>query len=66
MVALYVYRQWMMRKKGANTIVVGNVGVAKLGVSPDAKTDALRKLEAAGLIRVRHRHRKSPLVTILP
>jgi hypothetical protein len=65
-VALCLYRQWMMRKKSADCIPIGNIDLARRGVSPDAKIDALRKLEAAGLIRVQHRPRKSPRVTVLP
>jgi DNA-binding transcriptional ArsR family regulator len=61
----WIYRQWRMRKRGVDSIKVGNIALGKLGVSPDAKTSALSRLEAAGLIRVQRQPRKSPRITVL-
>ena len=65
MVALHVARKWMMRKPSDTTITVGNVTLKALGITRHVKGDALRRLEAAGLIRVQHRPRRSPLITVL-
>jgi hypothetical protein len=46
------------------TFVVPNGGLVKSGVSHQTKLRALRELEAAGLIEVQWRHRKSPIVTL--
>lgn len=49
----------------ADTFVLSNRQVSEWGIEPDAKSRALRKLEAAGLVSVERRERRSPLVTIL-
>ena len=46
-------------------MLMSNAALAKYGVSPDGKLRALKQLEAAGLIMVVWRERKSPLVTLL-
>jgi len=56
---------WFLRGlKRNNTFVVSNMMMREWGVEPDAKSRALRKLEAAGLIEVEARGRRSPKVTI--
>jgi hypothetical protein len=57
-----IHRTW---KRQSYTVSVPNGELAKLGVSPDAKGRALRQLEAAGLILIDGRPRKTPLVTLL-
>jgi hypothetical protein len=56
------HRTW---KRQSLTVSVPNGDLAKLGVSPDAKRRALQQLEAAGLISIDQRPRKTPLVTLL-
>lgn len=59
---------WLMhqtRKTGKVTVAVPNGALAKWGVSRDVKRDALRQLEAAGLIVVDRPSRKTPTVTLL-
>jgi hypothetical protein len=57
-----IHRIW---KRQSLTVSVPNGELAKLGVSSDAKGRALRQLEAAGLISIDRRPRKTPLVTLL-
>ena len=57
-----VHRAW---KRQSLTVSVPNGELAKLGVGPDAKARALRQLEAAGLILIDRRPRKTPFVTML-
>jgi hypothetical protein len=59
---------WLRRlswKAATTTFPVPNSKLKKLGVSRWQKTRALRELEAAGLIAVEWRGRKTPLVTML-
>jgi hypothetical protein len=63
MVWLYlVYRQ---KLDGDKTLVLGNQALADWGVSRESKRQELADLEAAGLIKVARRPRRSALVTIL-
>jgi hypothetical protein len=58
-VGLHVYRQWCMRNtkdRARGRIKIGNVALARLGISRQSKYRALDRLEAADLIR-QHRHR---------
>jgi hypothetical protein len=48
----------------ANAIIVSNLMLRDWGILPDAKWRALRKLEAAGLIRIERRGKRSPQVMI--
>jgi hypothetical protein len=57
-----IHRTW---KRQSHTVSVPNGELAKLGVSPDTKGRALRQLEAAGLILIDRRPRKTPFVTML-
>ena len=57
-----VHRVWLRQ---CPTVAVPNGELVKLGVSPDAKVRALRQLEAAGLVMIDWRPRKTPLVTML-
>ena len=52
-------------KTHKNTVELGNKALAAVGIQRWAKLDALVGLEDAGLIRIEHRHKKSPLVTLL-
>jgi hypothetical protein len=57
-----------MRKgeyRARNCIKVGNTALGQLGVDRRTKLEDLRVLEAAGLIKVRWRHKASPQVTVL-
>jgi hypothetical protein len=60
---------WLLHKVrmagGRRTVAVPNGALAALGVGPDAKARALRQLEAAGLITVEWRLRKTPIATLL-
>jgi hypothetical protein len=53
-----VYRAW---QAGGKPFIMPNRG----GVRREAKTNALRALEKAGLIAVEWRDRKSPIVTLI-
>jgi len=57
-----LYLAWSQHTK---TFRLPNERLGVRGVSPDAKTRALRELEAAGLIRVERNRGKSPCVTLL-
>jgi hypothetical protein len=56
------YRVWA---EGVQTIPLANRTLVDMGVSRYTKYRALLSLEQAGLIRVEHRQRRSPLVTLL-
>ena len=57
------YQEFKMHK---NPVLLSNAGLRTVGVSHDAKVRALRRLEAAGLIRADWRGgKKAPLVTLL-
>ena len=56
------YRVWA---EGQRTIPLPNQTLAGMGVDRRTKYRALQRLERAGLIRVEHRGRRSPLVTLL-
>ena len=51
-------------KQGGGPIKVPNGFLAMIGVGPDAKSRALRKLERLGIIEVERRDRRSPIVKI--
>ena len=63
-VMVWVWLLHQARKTGKSTVTIPNGALAKLGVSRIAKLRALRQLEAAGLIVVEWRPRKTPLVTL--
>jgi len=63
MVWLWLVQQ--ARKTGKLAVPVPNGALAKLGVSPDVKSRALRQLEAVGLITLGRRPRKTPIATLL-
>jgi len=48
-----------------NTFIVSNILMKEWGVSPDAKSRALRKLEEAGLIAIERRGKRSPQISLL-
>jgi hypothetical protein len=56
-----LYRSW---KAKSATFPLPNGRLAKHGVSREIKRRVLRDLEAAGLMMVKRRHGKSPLVTL--
>jgi hypothetical protein len=59
---------WLMRLKyehGSTTFPLPNDRLKRAGISRKTKWKALTKLEAAGLIQIERRGRKSPLVTLL-
>jgi hypothetical protein len=57
------YRAFKTRQ---NPVPLSNKALQAVGISHDAKTRALQKLEAAGLVVITKRGRgKSPLVTII-
>ena len=62
MVWAYIHHRVWADK--SNTVLVGNKTLSAWGVAREEKYKALRKLEAAGLISVEWRERKSPLVTV--
>jgi hypothetical protein len=52
-------------KTHRDQVELDNKALEAVGISRWAKYDALVGLEDAGLVRVKHRYKKSPLVTIL-
>jgi hypothetical protein len=63
MVWLWLRHQaWKTRRK---VVAIPNGVLAEYGVTPDVKRAALQQLEAAGLITVECRPRKTPIVTML-
>jgi hypothetical protein len=56
-----VYRAWQTKNP---TVAVPNGALAKYGISRKVKSLALRQLEAAGLIAIERRPRKTPTVTL--
>jgi hypothetical protein len=63
---VYVWLVHHARMTGKNTVAVPNGALAKYGVSRKLKYLALRQYEAAGVITVEWRPRKTPLATLLP
>jgi hypothetical protein len=62
-VAWYLlYQNW---KNEGEPIKLANEMPARNGISPDAKSRALRWLEQRELIAIEHRAKKSPIVTVL-
>jgi hypothetical protein len=57
-----VHRAW---KRQSQTVTVPSGELAKLGVNRESKRRALLQFEAAGLISIDRRPRKTPLVTLL-
>jgi hypothetical protein len=62
---VYLWLVHQARKTGKNTVAVPNGALAKYGVGRLSKCRALRQYEAAGLITVQWRPKKTPLVTLL-
>jgi hypothetical protein len=56
-----VHRVWQTKNP---TVAVPNGALAKYGISRKVKSLALRQLEAAGLIAIERRPRKTPTVTL--
>jgi hypothetical protein len=61
-VAMYLYR--LRKVTGSNTVALSNERLMdELGINRYAKYRALRKLEAAGLVSVRHPNKRTSQVT---
>jgi DNA-binding transcriptional ArsR family regulator len=57
---------WFLRGlRHSDSFIVSNLIMHELGVQPDAKGRALRKLEKAGLITIEPRGKRSPRVILL-
>jgi hypothetical protein len=57
---------WYLRGlRKSDCLVVSNRMMKSFNVEPDAKRRALRKLQAAGLIAISDRQRRSPVVTLI-
>jgi CRP-like cAMP-binding protein len=56
------YRAWAT---GSATVTLANKALAVMGVSRFTKYRALQRLEEDGLIKVKRRERRSPIITIL-
>jgi hypothetical protein len=56
-----LYAAWQAK---SDTVTLSNMGLSQAGVSRQTKLRALRKLEAAGLVKVAWCGRKAPLVLI--
>jgi hypothetical protein len=56
------YRAWAT---GSATVTLANKALAEMGVSRFMKYRALQRLEEDGLIKVKRRERRSPIITIL-
>src|SRR5437870_3990955 len=54
------------KREGSATVTLTQVFLNTFGISRQARYRALQSLEAAGLISVQRRPRKSPVVTVLP
>jgi hypothetical protein len=64
LVWLYLFhRVWADKSR---TVALANQTLSNWGVGRREKYKALRQLEAAGLISVEWRQRRSPLVTLIP
>jgi hypothetical protein len=61
---VWAYLLQQARMRGSSTVPVANLMLSRLGVSRKVKQRALDRLEAAKLIDVRRRPRRSPLVTV--
>lgn len=61
---VWLYILYKAKLRSENTVLIANKTLAGWGVSRHAKTRALRELEAAGLISVEWRERRSPVVTV--
>jgi hypothetical protein len=59
---LLIYTAW---KSNSLTFPVSNVMLAHYGVSPDIKLRVLKALEEAKMIKVKWRHKQSPIVTLM-
>jgi hypothetical protein len=57
------FQAGLNRARGELPLTTAMVG--RFGVTPSGKSRALAALQAAGLIRLQHRGRKNPLVTLL-
>jgi hypothetical protein len=62
---LWIWLLHLAWKARSNTFPLPNKQLYARGVHRNTKTRTLRELEAAGLIRVERRARKSPMVTLL-
>ena len=62
---VWLWLEHQVRKTQCNTVAVPNDALANRGVSRKVKNLALRQLEAAGLIAMERRPRKTPKVTLL-
>jgi hypothetical protein len=62
---VWLWLEHQVRKTQCSTVGVPNGALASLGVSRKIKSLALRQLEAAGLIAIEGRPRKTPKVTLL-
>ena len=56
------YRAWAT---GSATVTLANKALAEMGVSRFTKYRSLQHLEGDGLIKVKRRERRSPIITIL-
>ena len=55
----------LKRLRQADTFIVSNLMLQEWGIQPDAKNRALRKLEKAGLIRIKRQGKRSPQVSLV-
>jgi hypothetical protein len=62
---VWLYLAFETKRRGTNTVQVSNVALAEWGVIRSIKYRALDRLEAAGLITVHKRGKRSLGVTVL-
>jgi hypothetical protein len=63
---VWLYLAFETKRRGTNTVHVSNVALAEWGVIRSIKYRALQRLEAAGLITVHKRGKRSLQATVLP
>jgi hypothetical protein len=64
-VALELFRLVGFRTDGLKTVELSNKQLSKFGVSRDAKYEALKRLQEAGLIRIEQHSGRLPKITLL-
>src|SRR5829696_2904646 len=62
---VWLYLAFETKRRGTNTVQVSNVALAEWGIIRSIKYRALHRLEAAGLIAVHKRGKRSLKVTVL-
>jgi hypothetical protein len=62
---VWILLRYMAWKTNSQTFPLSNVLLERYGIARETKRRVLAKLAAAGQIKIQHRHKQAPIITLL-